>query len=66
MRPCRNPGDALIVASAIGNTEVVSLLLDQGANPNAVDANGFTSLHHAVRIQTTASTRYRKPSRLRS
>jgi ankyrin repeat protein len=39
----------LIIASAIGNPEVVSLLLDRGADPNVKDANGFTSLHHAVR-----------------
>jgi ankyrin repeat protein len=52
-----NPNDAipksgatpLIIASAIGKPDVVALLLDNGANPNAVDANGFTSLHHAVR-----------------
>jgi ankyrin repeat protein len=39
----------LIVASAIGHPEVVSLLLDRGADPNIKDANGFNSLHHAVR-----------------
>jgi uncharacterized protein len=39
----------LIIASSIGKPDVVALLLDNGANPNAVDANGFTSLHHAVR-----------------
>ena len=39
----------LIIASSIGKPDVVALLLDKGANPNAVDANGFTSLHHAVR-----------------
>jgi uncharacterized protein len=39
----------LIIASAISQPEVVSLLLDNGADPNVKDANGFTSLHHAVR-----------------
>jgi uncharacterized protein len=40
---------ALIIASAMGRTEAVTLLLDAGADPNAADANGFTSLHRAVR-----------------
>jgi len=52
-----NPNDAvprtgltpLIIASAMGRMEAVALLLDAGANPNAVDANGFTALHRAVR-----------------
>jgi ankyrin repeat protein len=39
----------LIVASAVGHPEVVELLLASGADPNVKDANGFTSLHHAVR-----------------
>jgi hypothetical protein len=39
----------LIIASSIGNPDVATLLLDKGADPNAVDANGFTALHHAVR-----------------
>ena len=39
----------LLIASAIGHPEVVELLLDNGADPNVKDANGFTSLHHAVR-----------------
>jgi len=52
-----NPNDAvqrtgltaLIIASAMARIEAVALLLDAGANPNAVDANGFTALHRAVR-----------------
>jgi ankyrin repeat protein len=39
----------LIIASAVGHPEVVELLLGSGADPNVKDANGFTSLHHAVR-----------------
>jgi uncharacterized protein len=39
----------LIIASSIGHPEVVNLLLDNGADPNVKDANGFTSLHHTVR-----------------
>lgn len=39
----------LIIASSIGHPEVVELLLDNGADPNVRDANGFTPLHHTVR-----------------
>ena len=45
----RSGATPLIIASSIGNPEVVKLLLDNGANPNAVDANGFTALHRVVR-----------------
>ncbi|MBO0751333.1 MAG: ankyrin repeat domain-containing protein [Bradyrhizobiaceae bacterium] len=40
---------ALIVASTMGNTDIVALLLDNGADPNIKDANTFTALHAAVR-----------------
>ncbi len=40
---------ALIVASTMGNTELVELLLNNGADPNIRDANTFTALHAAVR-----------------
>ena len=39
----------LIIASSIDAPEVATLLLDNGADPNVKDANGFTPLHHAVR-----------------
>ena len=49
MTSCRETGlTPLIVASAMGRTKVAALLLDKGADPNAVDANGFTPLHHAA------------------
>src|SRR5207302_6609403 len=38
----------LLIASAMGRAKVVALLLDQGADANAVDADGFTSLHYAA------------------
>ena len=38
----------LIIAAATGRTEVVALLLDKDANPKAVAADGFTSLHYAA------------------
>jgi cytohesin len=39
----------LIVASAMGNAKTVDLLLDKGADPNLVDANGYSPLHRVVR-----------------
>jgi len=39
----------LLVASAMGRTKAAALLLDNGADANAVDANGFTALHYAAR-----------------
>lgn len=38
----------LHVGCAEGHSEVVKLLLDYGANPNAVDAKGATPLHLAT------------------
>jgi ankyrin repeat protein len=40
---------ALIIASTMGNTDIVALLLDNGADPNIRDSNTFTALHAAVR-----------------
>jgi uncharacterized protein len=46
------PGSALtslMIASAMAHPEVVDLLLENGANPNAVDSSGYASLHKVVR-----------------
>jgi ankyrin repeat protein len=43
----------LIIASAMGRTDVAVLLLEKGANPDAVDADGLSPLHHAVRNKDT-------------
>jgi ankyrin repeat protein len=42
-------GTALIIASTMGKTNVVQVLLDKGADPNIRDTNSFTALHAAVR-----------------
>jgi ankyrin repeat protein len=42
-------GTPLIIASSMGRTNVMAVLLDHGADPNIVDLNGFTALHAAVR-----------------
>jgi len=52
----RNGLTPLIVASAMGSPEVAEVLLDNGADPNAVDATGFTSLHHAARDKDAVRT----------
>ena len=39
----------LIIAAAMGHTKTVELLLDNGANPNAIDSRGYSSLHLVVR-----------------
>jgi ankyrin repeat protein len=45
----------LIVASAMGRSDVAALLLDKGADPNAVDATGFTSLHRAAQDKNSVT-----------
>jgi ankyrin repeat protein len=44
-----NGQTALIVASTMGNTDIVEALLENGADPNIRDGNTFTALHAAVR-----------------
>jgi ankyrin repeat protein len=46
----------LIIAAAMGRTKVATLLLDKGANPEAVDTDGFTPLHHAARTKDASET----------
>lgn len=43
---------ALHVASSCGNVETVKFLLDNGANPNAIDDLGNTPLSDATRGAT--------------
>ena len=38
----------LLLAASAGFHELEVLLLDKGANPNAVDFNGYTALHYAA------------------
>jgi len=42
-------GTALIIASTMNKLDVVEVLLDNGADANIRDHNGFTALHAAVR-----------------
>ena len=42
-------GTALIIASTMGQADIVEALLDKGADPNYRDDNSFTALHAAVR-----------------
>jgi ankyrin repeat protein len=39
----------VIIAAAMLHADVVDLLLDNGANPNAIDRRGYTALHLVVR-----------------
>jgi hypothetical protein len=42
-------GTALIIASTMGQAEIVQALLDKGADVQQRDSNSFTALHSAVR-----------------
>jgi ankyrin repeat protein len=50
-------GTALIIASTMGQPDVVEALLDKGADPNYKDGNSFTALHSAVRDSDYGSDR---------
>ncbi len=43
---------ALAVAASAGRVNIVRQLLEAGAEPNVVDANGFSPLHHAVQVSS--------------
>jgi ankyrin repeat protein len=45
---------ALMSAAATGDTELIALLLECGADPNSRDSCRLTPLHHAARNQGTA------------
>ncbi len=49
-------GSPLLVASASGHEALAILLLDKGADPNAVDAYGIAALHWAVQEGLAAIT----------
>ena len=42
-------GDPLLIAASQGHEDLAVFLLEQGADPNAVDGNGMTALHYALR-----------------
>ena len=45
----------LLIASAMGRAKVAALLLDKGADPDAMAASGFTALHYAARRRGAAA-----------
>jgi ankyrin repeat protein len=45
----------LLIASAMGSEKVALQLLDKGADPDALDRDGFSSLHYAARDKGAAA-----------
>ena len=47
---------ALMLASRTGNVDTINVLLSAGADPNIMDADGYTCLHDAVDVGCTKET----------
>ena len=47
----------MCVAAQLGNSNIVRLLLEEGADPSSTDENGGNSLHQSVEVQSVENTR---------
>lgn len=50
-------GDAATASQWLAQAATVAALIEAGADPNAVDSNGVTPLHRAVRTRCTEAVR---------